>query len=105
MANLEAKTISAVLNDKQVHVMLQANADTLLRTHGDIWSFIRNYHEQNQSSPPINIVKQQFKDFEYTEDTGSTKHHLEELRAEYLNDNLKMMLRSAATDLQEGNAG
>jgi replicative DNA helicase len=103
MANLEAKTISAVLNDKQVHVMLQANADTLLRTHGDIWSFIRNYHEQNQSSPPINIVKQQFKDFEYIEDTGSTKHHIEELRAEYLNDNLKMMLRSAATDLQDGN--
>ena len=104
MANLEAKTISAVLNDKQVHVMLQANADTLLRTHGDIWQFIRNYYEQNQCSPPINIVRQQFKDFEYVEETGSTKHHLEELRAEYLNDNLKIMLRSAATDLQEGNA-
>lgn len=102
MANLEAKTISAVLNDKQVHVMLQANADTLLRTHGDIWQFIRNYYEQNQCSPPINIVKQQFKDFEYVEETGSTKHHLEELRGEYLTDNLKMMLRSAATDLQDG---
>ncbi len=102
MANLEAKTISAVLNDKQVHVMLQANADTLLRTHGDIWQFIRNYYEQNQCSPPINIVRQQFKDFEYVEETGSTKHHIEELRGEYLNDNLKMMLRSAATDLQDG---
>ena len=104
MANLEAKTLSAVLNDKQVHVMLQANADTLFRTHGDIWQFIHEYYEQNQSSPPINIVKQKFSDFEYVQDTGSTKHHLEELRAEYLNDNLKIMLRSAATDLQDGNA-
>lgn len=104
MANLEAKTLSAVLNDKQVHVMLQANADTLFRTHGDIWQFIHEYYEQNQASPPINIVKQKFSDFEYIQDTGSTKHHLEELRAEYLNDNLKIMLRSAATDLQDGNA-
>jgi replicative DNA helicase len=104
VANLEAKTLSAVLNDKQVHVMLQANADTLFRTHGDIWQFIHEYYEQNQSSPPINIVKQKFSDFEYVQDTGSTKHHLEELRAEYLNDNLKIMLRSAATDLQDGNA-
>ena len=37
-------------------------------------------------------------------DTGATKHHLEELRQEYLVDNVKMMLRSAATDLQDGNA-
>ena len=104
MSNLEAKTISAVLNDKQVHILLQANVDTLLRTHGDVWEFVRNYYEQNQSSPPVNIVKQQFKDFDYSQDTGSTKHHLEELRAEYRNDNLKIMLRNAASNLQEGNS-
>ena len=102
MANLEAKTISAVLNDKQVHVLLQANVDNLLRTHGDIWDFIRNYYEQNQSVPPVNIVQQQFSDFEYSNDTGSTKHHLESLRGGYLNDNVKLMLRSVATDVQNG---
>lgn len=104
MANLEAKTLSAVLNDKQVHVLLQANVDTLLRTHNDIWGFIRNYYEQNQSVPPTNIIKQEFPDFDYIPDTGATKHHLEELRQEYLVDHVKMMLRSAATDLQDGNA-
>jgi replicative DNA helicase len=104
MANLEAKTLSAVLNDKQVHVLLQANVDTLLRTHNDIWDFTRNYYEQNQTVPPINIVKQEFPDFDYIVETGATKHHLEELRQEYLVDNVKMMLRSAATDIQDGHA-
>jgi replicative DNA helicase len=104
MANLEAKTLSAVLNDKQVHVLLQANVDTLLRTHNDIWDFTRNYYEQNQTVPPINIVKKEFPDFDYSADTGATKHHLEELRQEYLVDNVKMMLRSAATDIQDGHA-
>lgn len=102
--NLEAKTISASLNDKQIHVLLQANIDTILRTHNDIWKFVRGYYEQNQTVPPINIVKQRFPDFEYIADTGSTKHHLDELRTEFLNDNVKILLRSAATEVQQGNA-
>ena len=102
--NLEAKTLSAALNDKQIHVLLQANVDTMLRTHGDIWQFVRNYYEQNQTTPPPNLVKEQFKDFDYYADTGSTKHHLDELRSDYLNDSVKIMLRSAANNLQQGNA-
>jgi replicative DNA helicase len=102
--NLEAKTLSAVLNDKQTHVLLQANVDTLLRTHNDVWDFIRNYYEQNQTTPPVDVVKQKFRDFDYTPETGATKHHLDELRTEYLNDNVKVMLRAAATDVQDGKA-
>jgi len=102
--NLEAKTLSAVLNDKQVHVLLQANVDTLLRTHNDIWQFIRNYYEQNQSAPPVDVVKEKFRDFDYSPDTGATKHHLEELRSEYLNDNIKILLRQTASDVQDGKA-
>ena len=100
--NLEDKIISAVLKDKQVHVLLQANVDTMLRTHTDIWTFIREYYEKNQSVPPTTIVKQKFSDFQHVEDVGSTKHHLDELRSDYLNDGLRTMLRSAAQDIQEG---
>lgn len=104
MASLEAKTLSAVLNDRQVHVLLQANVDTLLRTHNDVWQFIRNYYEQNQTAPPVDVVKDKFSDFDYFADTGATKHHLDELRADYLNDNIKIMLRQAATEVQDGKA-
>jgi replicative DNA helicase len=104
MANLEAKTLSAVLNDKQIHILLQANAGQMLRTHEDIWDFIRNYYEQNQTVPPINIVQQNFPDFDYTKDTGATKHHLDELRTDFLNDNVKVMLRSAASQVQDGDS-
>lgn len=102
--NLEAKTLSAALNDKQVHVLLQANVDTLLRTHNDVWGFIRDYYEQNQTVPPAKIVKDRFADFDYVAETGSTKHHLDELRTEFLNDNIKVMLRAAASEVQEGKA-
>lgn len=100
--NTEAKVISAVLEDKQIHVLLQANVENLLRTHNDIWNFIRRYSETNGSVPPVSLVVEKFRDFEPAKDIGSTKHHLEELQGEYLNDSLKDILRNAATEIQSG---
>jgi len=98
----EAKLISAVLQDKQVHVLLQANVENILRTHNDIWQFIRNYSEHNGTVPPITLVVDKFRDFHPVDGVGATKHHLEELQADYLNDSLKDILRNTAADVQGG---
>jgi replicative DNA helicase len=103
MNNTESKLISAVLQDKQIHVLLQANVDNLLRTHGDIWQFIRNYSENNAAVPPLSLVVEKFRDFTPVDGVGATKHHLEELQTEYLSDSLKDILRSTAADVQNGN--
>ena len=102
MANTEAKVISAVLQDKQIHTLLQANVDTILRTHNDVWNFVRSYFEQNSAVPPTSLVVEKFRDFEPVDGVGATKYHLEELQAEYLNDSLKEILRSAAAEVQSG---
>lgn len=103
MSNTEAKLISAVLEDKQIHVLLQANVDNILRTHNDIWHFIRNYAEQNGTVPPITLVVEKFRDFTPVAGVGATKHHLDELQAEYLTDSLKDIIKSAASAVQGGN--
>jgi replicative DNA helicase len=103
--NTESKLITAVLTDKQLHVLLQNNVETLLRTHNDIWNFIRLYAEANSSVPPMSLVVEKFRDFEPIKDIGSTKYHLEELQTEYLNDSLKDILRSTASEVQSGNSG
>jgi replicative DNA helicase len=103
--NTEAKVISAVLQDKQLHVLLQANVETLLRTHNDVWNFIRLYAENNGTVPPSSLVVEKFRDFEVVKDVGATKHHLEELKVEYVNDSIKDILRSAATEVQSGQGG
>jgi replicative DNA helicase len=102
MTDTESKLITAVLEDKQVHVLLQANVDNLLRTHNDIWNFIRNYFEQNGTTPPSSLVIDKFRDFAPVNGVGATKHHLDELQAEYLNDSLKDILRNAASDVTDG---
>lgn len=102
MSNSESRLISAVLQDKQAHVLLQANIDTILKTHTDLWQFIRNYYENNGTVPPTSLVVEKFRDFEPVKDIGSTKHHLEELQSEYLTNSLKDILRSTAVDVQGG---
>lgn len=102
MASTEDKLISAVLQDKQMHVLLQANVDSLLRTHGDIWQFIRIYFDNNGILPPTELVVEKYRDFSPVSGIGSTKHHLEELQGEYLNNSLKDILMHAATDIQGG---
>ncbi len=103
MNNTESKLISALLKDKQMHVLLQANVENLLKTHTDLWLFIRKYYEANTAVPPESLVVEKFRDFQTIENVGATKYHLEELQAEYLTDSLKDILRSAATDVQGGN--
>jgi len=105
MDNAEARVLSAVLKDKQIHVLLQANADNLMSTHGDIWEFIRKYTESNSELPPTKLVQEKFPDFSLVEDVGATKHHLEELQSEYLSTTLKEIIRTAASEIQDGQSG
>ena len=105
MDNTESKLISAVLKDRQVHVLLQANVDNILRTHNDIWKFIRNYSEMNGVVPPVSLVVEKFRDFVPLENVGATKYHLEELQAEFITDSLKDILRTTASDVQAGESG
>jgi replicative DNA helicase len=103
VSNTESKLISALLKDKQIHILLQANIDSILRTHNDLWVFIRKYAEINSSVPPLELVVEKFRDFLPENNIGSTKYHLEELQLEYLNDTIKDILRSTAAQVQAGN--
>lgn len=101
MSNTESKLLSAVLEDKQVHVLLQANVDNILQTHNDIWQFIRKYYETNGTVPPKDLVVDKFRDFSPVDGIGATKYHLDELQHEFMNNSLKELIRVAATNVQE----
>ena len=102
MDNAESRLLSAVLKDKQIHVLMQANVESLLTTHVDVWEFIKKYTENNSELPPANLVRDKFPDFSVNEDVGATKYHLEEVQSDYLNNTLKEIIRSAASDVQDG---
>jgi len=100
VSNTESKLISAVLQDKQVHTLLQANVENIMSTHNDIWQFIRKYYENNLTAPPVELVVEKFRDFVPADSVGATKYHLEELQHEYMNNSLKELIKNAAANVQ-----
>ena len=104
MSNIESKLISAVLEDKQVHVLLQANVENLLTTHADVWQFIRKYYENNLTAPPKELVIEKFRDFTPEDNVGATKYQLEQLQHDYMNNALREVLKTAAADVQADKA-
>ena len=81
--SVETKILTAVLRDKQIHVLMQANPDELFVTHKDIWGFIKDYVSKNGSLPPEGLVVDSFRDFTPEKDVGATKHHLAELHGNW----------------------
>ena len=98
----ESKVITAVLQDKQIHHLLQGNVDAILVTHKDIWNFIKEYYANNNAVPPATLILEKFPDFIPDKGVGATKYHLEELRNEYLDRELRQIIRSAAEAVSDG---
>ena len=100
--SIETKVLTAVLRDKQVHVLMQNNIGEYLVTHGDVWEFISNYVDKNGSLPPETVVVENFRDFNPPSAVGTTKHHFDELRTQWRDEKVREILRHAATQVQEG---
>jgi replicative DNA helicase len=100
--SIETKVLTAVLRDKQVHVLMQNNIGEYLVTHGDVWEFISNYVDKNGSLPPETVVVENFRDFSPPSAVGTTKHHFDELRTQWRDEKVREILRHAATQVQEG---
>ena len=101
MTSLEGRLISSCLNDKQIHPLLQGNVDEILRTHGDIWNFIKVHYDSFQSIPPPERVVEKFPDFVYDPDASGTKYHLEELKADFLDNGVRNVLRNASLKVKD----
>lgn len=100
----EAKVLSAVLKDGQIHHLLQANVGQMMLTHGDIWKFISDYYSDNGVVPSTTLVSDKFSDFNPVSTVGSTKHHLAELQKEFTDHELRSIIRSAVDQIQNGSA-
>lgn len=104
MQNLEARAISAVLNDKRMHTFLAGNAGAMMGDHTDIWQWIERYYQKYSSLPNPETVVEQFPDFRYESNTGVSEYHLDELRKDFADSTVMQILRGAADLHKKGNS-
>lgn len=96
----EAAVITAVCNNKDIHVLFESNVDALLSNTSDIWDFIKEYYNETKQVPNVDLVETRFRDFD-PQGEGPTVYHVNRLQEAYVEDSLKKSVKNAAQLIQE----
>ena len=100
--NAEAELLSAVLRNNDIALVLQSAVDELFVTHVDIWEHIRNHYVKYKTVPSPVDVELQFLDFHLIETRHPTKYYLDEFVAAYVDNEMRTLVKQAATDINAG---
>lgn len=97
----EAKLISAVCTNKDIASVMSDNPDELFYSHSDVWNAVKEYWTEYGSVPSIEIIEEQFRDFEPQPVNAETRFYLDELRNSYIQSRLRRLFVSKDNKLRE----
>lgn len=100
--NSEAKLIAAICKNKDMYVALNEGLDEIFQTHGDVWDYIKDYHDRYQSVPDLGTVQEKFRDLESYNPTSETKFYVDEAKEEYASNLLEATLLAASKNIKQG---
>jgi replicative DNA helicase len=99
MANRAAQVISAVCENKDIHVIM-AEKPEIFGAYGDVYEFIHDYYMKHKAIPEKEFVVQQFPDIDLPPVKGATAFHLESLKREYVEARFERTMLGASKDTE-----
>lgn len=94
MSQTAAKAIKAVLQNKDIAEILAEDSE-VFGIYSEAYNFITDYYSKYSSTPSVELLEDKFGDdlFDGVPDVdGATRHYLNDLRAEFLRENIEDML-------------
>lgn len=99
----EVKVINAVLKSGDKNALFGPSVDDLFTAYGDVWSYVKEYHDKYATLPSIEIVQERFPDaLEDVSVPGKTTYYLDELRSEFISNRVESILTRAGKELTNG---
>lgn len=99
----EVKVINSVLKHGDKNALFSPSVDDLFTAYGDVWAYIKNYHDKYGTMPTFDVVSERFDgDIEDVSVPGKTRYYVDELRTEYINNRVEGLLVRAGRELAEG---
>lgn len=100
--NPEAKLINAVCKNKDIHTLLEGDADMLFTSYKDVWEGIKKYYYAYQTIPDISLVSEKYRDFDVVEVGNTpTKFFLNELREDFIKNKMRNLFLDQNKALNE----
>lgn len=93
--NSEARLISAVCKNKDIATALSADINEMFVTHADIWEGLKKYYFKYQSVPDAEVFAEKFSDFEPVDVGGETQYYVDEVKNDFVNDQMRDIILSA----------
>lgn len=106
MATKESQVINSVLKNKDIGVLYGESADDLFREsgYGDVWEYIKSYHNRYHAVPDVDVVQERFPDFEEVPVSGESAYYLNELKAEYVSNKIEALILKASKKISPSTA-
>lgn len=99
----EVKVINAVLKSGDKNALYGPSVDDLFTAYGDVWQYIKEYHDKYGTMPSFDVVQDRFAgDIDDVPTPGKTQYYVDELRSEYINNRVESLLTKAGSALSEG---
>src|SRR6478609_11876393 len=91
MATTELKLLNSLCQTKNIAPLMAGGSatDKMFVAYPDVWQFVKEYYSKHRSVPDVSILEGQFNYFDAVEVVGETTYHIDELRNEYMNSELK----------------
>lgn len=97
----EEKVLLAVAKNKDIHHILGEDAE-LFGPFGDMFEWVRDYYIRHKDVPSPTLIQAEFPDFEPGEVDGPTKHHVDNLKSDFIKRRLNSVALTMAEKLRKG---
>lgn len=101
MASNEAAVISAVIENKDIHVILGEDME-LFGAYGDLFKWSKDYYFRHKSIPSRDIVSSNFPDIDLPDVDAPTKYYLDNLKNNYVNSRIEEIVMKAGAAQSAG---
>jgi replicative DNA helicase len=95
VASKEAAVLSAVIENKDIHVILGENPE-LFGHYGDGMEWVRQYYVRHKAIPSRELFETNFPDIELPKADAPSKYYLEQLKEEYVSNRMQDIMLKAA---------
>lgn len=106
LATKELQTINSVLKNKDIGVLFGESVDEVFAEsgYGDVWDYIKVYHNRYHAIPDVAVVQERFPDFEDVPVQGHTEYYLESLKNEYISNKIEALVLKASKKISPDTA-
>jgi len=100
--NYEVALLNAVITSGDVASCLDQNIDYVFSEYSDVWKFIVNFHSEYGQAPAKDVIKNNFKHFDFLKSDSPLQYYIDEAKTHSLNRGVRGALFKASEALKEG---